>query len=292
MENTMIKAGKSTVNALESMVTNYGYDLVKHSEDGKDKAYVLTHKAVVDGLESEQEVRVTDNTEKSIIDFADFMANFEKIAPPITCRGLAYSYEQKTWSEQGFKKFSDYAKLWNSGISDNTIRQYTNIGLCFMKKGYDRTESPFVDDRFKGVKVGVLQEIISHFKSWVDKKEIGDSVDYRDYVSEYYDTFCADSVDDKGNVVKAKIHLKDAAGAKKVREEVSKLKPSKKSDNSDKKSDNNSKKSNNSDNLKPYDALKLATIAYLAEKSQNSEIANLCTQLKELFKKKKKKSEQ
>lgn len=252
---------------------NIGIDCVNHTENEKGNIVVFYDKEV-DGEKQTCEVYIRDEREKQAVKAIDAIMNVESASPAILSASFAYMFELGTWRDCGFKKFSDYAMSINRKLADNTIRKYVNIGCCFFKQG--TIEPEFVDVRLKnnGVSVSALDAVISTFKAFAEKREVGEKKDinYRDHVSAFLDEY----FDPENGVVK--IHL--GTNAKAVKDDCAVLAGRKTTD--EKKQD---KKQDEPQELTTYEALVLALSNFVTDPKEDDEaVKNKCSELLEMLK--------
>lgn len=243
-----------------------GYGVVKHAENDKG-AYELQLDKDVDGEKVAVFASVHDEEEKRAIDELDILANIDTYKPAKQCALFAFIEEKGTWKNYGVK-FSAYAQSINPKLADNTIRQYLNVGKCFMKSG--TTEPEWVDERLKGVSVTNLCAILSTFKAYADKKEIDGAKDLRDYVSAFLDDF----------IDTDKIHLH--ATTPQVKDECAVLAGRPTSE--DRKKEREAKKTEPEvEKLNDTDALLLALKNYITGKPENEEVYKKAVELVQLL---------
>ena len=263
---TATATANNTLGFTADAMTRLGYEVAQHSENNKG-AYELALEKDVDGKKTEITALVKDKDEKRAIDELDILANIDTYKPPKQCALFAFIEEKGTWKNYGVK-FSAYAQSINPHLADNTIRQYLNVGKCFMKAG--TTEPEWVDERLKGVSVTNLCAILSIFKAYADKKEIDGAKDLRDYVSAFLDEF----------VESEKIHL--FATTPQVKDECAVLAGRPTSE--DRKKERESKKIEpETEKLNDSDALLLALKNYITGKPENEEAYKKAVELVQLL---------
>lgn len=270
-KNEVITNGTAfAMSVMDSTMSKLGYEVAHHTET-EHGFYQLSLEKDVDGEKVMVEAHVRDADEKRAIDELDVLANIDTYKPPKQCALFAFIEEKGTWKNYGVK-FSTYAQSINPKLADNTIRQYLNVGKCFMKAG--TTEPEWVDNRLKGVSVTNLCAILSTFKAYADKKEIDGAQDLRDYVSAFLDEF----------VETEKIHL--FATTPQVKDECAVLAGRPTSE--DRKKERDRKKQEEPQKLTPYEELVLALSNFMTDGGQGEiedlEVRNKCSDLLELLK--------
>ena len=269
MKKNEVLANATANNALgftADAMTKLGYEVARHAENDKG-AYELALDKDVDGEKTAITAYVKDEDEKRAIDELDILANMDAYKPPKQCALFAFIEEKGNWKNYGVK-FSDYAQSINPKLADNTIRQYLNVGKCFMKAG--TTEPEWVDERLKGVSVTNLCAVLSTFKAYAEKKEIDGAKDLRDYVSSFLDEF----------VETEKIHI--FATTPQVKDECAILAGRPTSE--DRKKEREAKKTApETEKLNDYDALVLALKNYITGKPDNEEAYKKAVELVQLL---------
>lgn len=248
------------LHASNELVT-LGYDMAAHFENAQGH-YETSLVKEVDGEKVTVLANITDEQEKQAVDELDLIMNMEAYSLPKQCALYAFIESIGTYKNYGVK-FSDYVQSFNPKLKDNTIRQYMNVGKCFMKAS---KEPQWVDERLKGVSVTNLCAVLSTFKAYADKKELEGAQDYRDYVGAFLDEY--------GD----KIHLH--ANTQQVKDECATLAGRKTSE--ERKADKAKKGTNKEGeivNLSDTDALLLALKNYCSSKDADKKALELAMEL-------------
>lgn len=247
--------------AMRKTIVELGYDFAGHAEN-EHGAYETALVKNVDGENVSVLASIKDEQEKEAIDQLDILANIETFSLPKQCAIYATIESIGTYKNYGVK-FSDYVQSINPKLKDNTIRQYMNVGKCFMKAGLDPV---WVDDRLKGVSITNLCAVLSTFKAYADKKELEGAQDYRDYVGAFLDEY------------EDKIHLH--ANTQQVKDECATLAGRKTSDERKaEKAKKDGEKDENPTQLSDTDALLLALKNYCSSKDAVKEGIELAMRL-------------
>ena len=184
MASVVVGKDSQLASAVRSTFDKLGYEYISHS-DNEQGVYETGLIKNVDGEDVIITTQIKDEQEKQAIDELDVIMNMETFSLPKQCAIYATIESIGTYKNYGVK-FSDYVQSINPKLKDNTIRQYMNVGKCFMREGL----SPeWVDDRLKGVSVTNLCAVLSTFKAYADKKELEGAQDYRDYVGAFLDEY-------------------------------------------------------------------------------------------------------
>lgn len=209
-EVASVVVGKDSqlASAVRSTFDKLGYEYVSHTDNAQGY-YETTLIKEVDGEKVAIGANISNELEKRGIDELDMLVNINTFAIPKQCAIFATIESIGTYKNYGVK-FSDYAQSINPKLKDNTIRQYMNVGKCFMQEGLDPV---WVDDRLKGVSVTNLCAVLSTFKAYADKKELEGAQDYRDYVGAFLDEY-GDKIHLHANTQQVKDECATLAGRK------------------------------------------------------------------------------